>query len=86
MITTFNHTRLIALGLTFAFLVTAAHIISEEAQAQDRVGQLTVNGMVKINGRGTLSPRAARLRGQRVQAPWSVSASSDASRLRQLQK
>lgn len=51
MITKKLSIRYLALCLTLAFLAGAAQLALPGAQAQDPVGQLTVTGMVKVNGK-----------------------------------
>ena len=50
MITRIWTVRQLALCLTLAILAGATHALLPIARAQDQVGQLTVTGMVKVNG------------------------------------
>ena len=43
--------RSLALVLILAFLAGSSQVLFPAARAQDQVGQLTVTGMVKVNGR-----------------------------------
>ena len=43
--------RYLALALTLAFLAGLAQLALPGARAQEQIGQLTVTGMVKVNGR-----------------------------------
>lgn len=43
--------RLLALGLTLSFVAGFALVMSPATRAQEPMGQLTVTGMVKVNGK-----------------------------------
>ena len=43
--------RSLALCLTLAFLAGATQVVLPTARAEDQMGQLTVTGMVKVNGK-----------------------------------
>jgi hypothetical protein len=43
--------RTLALGLTLAFLAGAMQVVLHTARAEEQMGQLTVTGMVKVNGK-----------------------------------
>ena len=51
MITKTRSCRSLALCLTLAFLAGAVQFALPSARAQDPVGQLTVTGMLKVNGK-----------------------------------
>jgi len=42
--------RYLALALTLTFLAGSSQVLSPAAHAQEQTGQLTVTGMVKVNG------------------------------------
>ena len=50
MITKIWTVRQLALCLTLAFLAGSAQVLLPAARAQEPVGQLTVTGMVRVNG------------------------------------
>lgn len=51
MITKTRNIRSLALCLTLAFLATALQVVMPTAHAEEQMGQLTVTGMVKVNGK-----------------------------------
>lgn len=51
MITKILSARSLTLCLTLAFLAGAVQIVSPAARAEEQMGQLTVVGMVKVNGK-----------------------------------
>ena len=51
MITKILTGRTLAFCLTLAFLAGALQVVSPTARAEDAMGQLTVTGMVKVNGK-----------------------------------
>ena len=50
MISKIRNRRSLVLGLTLAFAAGLAQFVLPVARAQEQVGQLTVTGMVKVNG------------------------------------
>lgn len=51
MITKILNGRSVALFLTLAFLAGTAQFVMPTARAEEQMGQLTVTGMVKVNGK-----------------------------------
>lgn len=51
MISKISTIRTLALCLTLAFLAGAMQVVLPAARAEDEMGQLTVTGMVKVNGK-----------------------------------
>lgn len=51
MITKIWNGRSLALCLTLTFLAGAAQVVKPSARAQERMGELTITGKVRVNGR-----------------------------------